>query len=72
MFSVRGSNSLYLEIFRFFTVFEKNIFRVSAVSDSSFKISPLSLILILSFMHDFSENKGFSDWQNSYQLVFYS
>ena len=72
MFSVRGSNSLYLEIFRFFTVFEKKIFRVSAVSDSSFKISLLSLILILSFMHDFSENKGFSDWQNSYQLVFYS
>ena len=33
MFSVTGSNSLYLEIFRFFTIFEKKLFRLSAVSD---------------------------------------
>ena len=36
MFSVTGSNSLYLEIFRFFTIFEKKLFRLSAVSDSVF------------------------------------
>ena len=36
MFSVTGSTSLYLEIFRFFTIFEKKLFRLSAVSDSAF------------------------------------
>ena len=38
MFSVTESNSLYLEIIRFFTIFEKKLLRVSAVSDSVFKI----------------------------------
>ena len=43
MFSVTGSNSLHLKIFRFFTIFEKKLFRVSVVSDSVFKISPFHL-----------------------------
>ena len=47
MLSVTGSNSLYLEIFRFFTLFEKKLFRLLAVSDPVFKILPFSLILIL-------------------------
>ena len=52
MFSATGSNSLYLEMFRFVTLFEKKLFRTSAVSDSVFKnsvfkISPFSLILNL-------------------------
>ena len=41
MFFVTGTNSLYLEIFRFFTIFEKKLFRVSAVSDAVFKILPI-------------------------------
>ena len=65
MFSVTESNSLYLEIFRFFTIFEKKLFRLSAVSDSVFKTLPFSLILILSLMRDLSESKGFTDFQNS-------
>ena len=66
MFSVTGSNSLYLEKFRFFTIFEKKLFRLSAVSDSVLKILPFSLILILSLMRDLSESKkGFTDFQNS-------
>ena len=65
MFSVTGSNSLYLKIFRFFTIFKKKLFRLSAVSQSVFKISPFSLILIPSLMRDLSENKGFTDFQNS-------
>ena len=40
MFSVTGPNSLYLKIFRFHTIFEKKLFRLSAVSNSVFKISP--------------------------------
>ena len=55
MFSVTGSNSLYLQIFRFFTIFEKKLFRVLAVSDSVFKISPFSFILILSLMRGFHD-----------------
>ena len=55
MFSVTGLNSLYLEIFRFFTIFEKKLFRVSAVSDSVFAISHFSLVLILSLMRDLSD-----------------
>ena len=35
MFSVTESNSLHLEIFRFFTTFQKKLFRVSAVSKFS-------------------------------------
>ena len=54
MFSLRELNSLYLEISASFTIFEKNFFRVSAVSDSIFKIAPFSLILILSLMRDLS------------------
>ena len=50
MCSVTGSSSLYLEIFRSFTIFEKKLFRLSAVFDSFFKISPFSLILILSLI----------------------
>ena len=65
MFSVTGSNSLYLKTFRFFSIFEKKLFRVSAVSDLVFQISPISLILILSLMRDLSERKGFTDFQNS-------
>ena len=66
MFSVTGSNSLYLEIFRFFTIFEKKLFRLSPVSGSVFKILPFSLILIQSLMmRDLSESKGFTDFQNS-------
>ena len=48
MFSVTGSNLLYLEIFRFFTIFEKKLFRLSVVSDS---VLPFSIILILSVIH---------------------
>ena len=65
MFSVTGSSSLYLEIFRFFTVFEKKLIRVSAVFDLAFKISPFSLILILSLMRDLSESEDFTDFENS-------
>ena len=64
MFSVTGSNSLYLEIFRFFTIFEKKLFRLSTVPDSVFKTLPFSLMLILSLMRDLSESKGFTDFQN--------
>ena len=56
MFSIIGSNSLYLEIFRFFTIFEKRLFRASTVSESVFKISHFSLILILSLMRDLSDS----------------
>ena len=65
MFSVAESNSLYLEIFRFFTIFEKEPFRVSAVYDSVFKISLFSLTLTLSLIPDLSESKGFTDFRNS-------
>ena len=65
MFFVTGSNSLYLEIFRFLTIFEKKFLRVSAVSDSAFNILPFSLILILSLMRDLSESEGFADFQSS-------
>ena len=61
LFFVTGSNSLYLEIFRFFAIFEKKLFRVSAVSGSVFKISSFSLIVILSFTPDLSESKDFAD-----------
>ena len=50
MFSVTGSNSLYLEIFRLFAIFEKKLFRLSPASDSVFKILPFSFILILSLI----------------------
>ena len=46
--------------------------RVSAVSESVFKISPFSLILILSLMRDSSESKGFTDFQNSLLSVTFS
>ena len=52
MFSVTGSNSLYLEISKFFSIFEKKLFRILAVSDSVVKISPFSFTLILSPMRD--------------------
>ena len=65
MFSVTESNSLYLEIFRFFFISEKKLFRVPEVSHSVFKISPFSLISILSFMRDLSKIKGFTDFQNN-------
>ena len=61
----KGSDSLYLEIFKFFTMFEKKLFRVSAVSDSVFKVSPFPLIMILSLMCDLPESKGFTDFKNS-------
>ena len=69
MFSVAESNSLFLEILRFFLIFEKKLFGFSAVSDSGFNIWPFSLILILSLMRDLSESKGFTDFQNSLLLV---
>ena len=40
LFFVKGSNLLYLKIFRFLIIFEKKLFRNSVVSDSVFKISP--------------------------------
>ena len=58
-----------LEIFRSFAVFEKKSLRVSAVSDSVFKISPFPLTLILSLMHDLSESNGFIVLQNILSLV---
>ena len=58
-----------LEIFRSFAIFEKKSFRVSAVSDSVFKISPFPLMLILSLMHDLSESNGFIVLQNILSLV---
>ena len=60
MFSVTELNSLYLKIFRFFTLFENKLFRVSAVSDSVFKISPFYLQLILFLMRDLYESKDFN------------
>ena len=60
MFSVTELNSLYLKIFRFVTLFENKLFRVSAVSDSVFKISPFYLQLILFFMRDLYESKDFN------------
>ena len=71
MVSITGSNSLYLKIFRFFIIFEKKLFRVSAVSDSVFKISPFSLILTKSHMRDLSESKGFTDFQNNLLSVMF-
>ena len=44
---------------------EKKLFIVSMVSGSVFKVSPFSLILILSLMRDLSENKGFTNFQNT-------
>ena len=64
MFFVTESNSLCLEIFRFYTKFGKNFLRVSAVSNSVFKISIFSVILILPLMCDLSESKGFTNFQN--------
>ena len=58
MFFVRESNSPHLDIFRFFTIMEKKLFRVSELSDIVFKISPFSLILIPPFMRDLSERKA--------------
>ena len=60
MFSVTELNSLYLKIFRFVTLFENKLFRVSAVSDSVFKISPFYLQLILFLMRDLYESKDFN------------
>ena len=45
-FSTVESGLEYLEIFKFFTLFEKKLFNASAASDSAFKISPLSFIKI--------------------------
>ena len=47
------------------TIFEKKLFIASVVSGPVFKVSPFSLILILSLMRDLSENKGFTDFQNT-------
>ena len=71
MLPVTESNSLYLKIFRFCTIFEKKLCRVSAVSDSAFNISPFSLTLILSFMDYLSKSKGFTNFQNSLLSVTY-
>ena len=60
MFSVTELNSLYLKIFRFVTLFENKLCRVSAVSDSVFKISPFYLQLILFLMRDLYESKDFN------------
>ena len=57
MFYVTGSNSMYLEIFRYFTLSEEKLFRVSAVSGSLFKISPFSLIVTNSVKYDIYLNK---------------
>ena len=65
MFYVTGANSVYLKIFRYFTLSEEKLFRVSAVSDSLFKISPFSLIVILSLINGLPDSKGFTDFQNS-------
>ena len=65
MFYVTVSNSVYLEIFRYFTLSEEKLFRVSAVSDSLLKISPFSLIVILSLINGLPDSKGFTDFQNS-------
>ena len=64
MFSVTELNSLYLKIFRFVTLFENKLFRVSAVSDSVFKISPFYLQLILFLMRDLYESKDFNWFVN--------
>ena len=47
------------------TIFENKLFIVSMVSGSVFKVSLFSLTLILSLMCDLSENKGFTDFQNT-------
>ena len=60
MFSKTKSNSLYLEIINFFTIFERELFGVSATSDSVFKFSPFLLILVLSLMRGLSESQSLS------------
>ena len=65
LFFVTESMSLYLKIFRFLTIFEKKLFRLSAISDSVFKILPFSITLILCLMRDMPQTKGFIDFQNS-------
>ena len=64
VFSIAESNLLYLEICRFFSMFEKKLFRVWAVSGSDIKISLFSMILIPSYMRDLSECKGLTYLQN--------
>ena len=44
---------------RFFTMFEKNLFKISAASDSDLTISFFSIKFILSLETDLSEIKGF-------------
>ena len=59
-FCVIESGLEYLEIFKFFTVFEKKLYNASAASVSAFKISPFSFIKILSLMHNLSGSKTFT------------
>ena len=69
MFSVTGSNSLYLQTFRFYTIFEKKLSRVSAVSDLAFKISLFSLTFILSLKRDLAKSKSFTDFHYMFLSV---
>ena len=58
-FSTVESGLEYLEIFKFFTLFENKLFNASAASDSAFKISPLSFMKILPLKHNLSGSKTF-------------
>ena len=60
IFSATESVPEYLRIFRFFTIFEKKSFTVSAVSDSVFKNSPFSLTKILFLMYHLLERIAFT------------
>ena len=50
MFSVTRPNLLYLKAFRFYTIFEKKLFRVSAVSDSVLRFHPFYLHWLLTYL----------------------
>ena len=49
---------------RFFTIFDKNLFKISIESDSDLTISSFSNKPILSLETDLSENKSFLILQN--------
>ena len=63
-FSVTELFELNFGILSFFTISEKKLFKVSAVSDSDVSIFSFSVRFIFSLDTDLSESKGFTVFQN--------
>ena len=73
MFSVTELFELIFEILSFFTILEKKLFKVSAVSDSDVSIFSFSVRFIFSLDTDLSESKDFAVFQNFLlSIPFYS